>query len=123
MIDSSDGSFPSRARRASVFLTARVEASDRVAECRVRNLSESGVCIDDPGNLTAGGRVLVTMGTLHHLEGSVRWVRDGRAGLVFENGHIDVAAARRPRGTVGPASQHLAGWLSQMHDPYRRHGD
>lgn len=123
MIDSSDGPFPSRPRRASVFLTARVESSDRVAECRVRNLSESGVCIDDPMQLRPGERVLVTMGTLHHLEGCIRWARDGRAGLAFENGHIDVAAARRPRGAVAAVPQHLAGWLSQMHNPYRRGGD
>ncbi len=105
-----------------MFLKARVESSTIVVECRVRNLSESGVCIDNPVDLSPGKRVLVTMGALHHLEGWVRWAHDGRAGLAFENGHIDVAEARRPRGTVEAVPQHLAGWLSQMHNPYQRRG-
>jgi hypothetical protein len=120
MSDSPEGLFPPRPRRDSVFLTARVESSDGVVECRVRNLSEAGVCIDNMVGLASGARVLVTMGTLHHLEGWVRWAHDGRAGLVFEHGHIDVAAARRPRGTVEAVPQHVTGWLSQMHNPYRR---
>ena len=120
MSDSSTGPFPPRPRRDSVLLTARVESSDQIVECRVRNLSESGACIDDPVHLPRDGRVLVTMGTLHHLEGRVRWAKDGRAGLLFDKAQIDVAAARRPRGAVAPVPQHLAGWLSNMYSPYRR---
>ncbi len=120
MSDPPEGPFPPRPRRDSVFLKARVESSDIVVECRVRNVSESGACIDDPVHLPRDGRVLVTMGTLHHLEGRVRWSHDGRAGVLFDSAHIDVAAARRPRGAIEPVPQHLAGWLSQMHSPYRR---
>ncbi|KQM57159.1 MULTISPECIES: PilZ domain-containing protein [unclassified Sphingomonas] len=123
MSDSPADPFPSRPRRDSVFLKARVESSDLVVECRVRNLSESGACIDDPVHLPCDGRVLVTMGTLHHLEGRVRWAQDGRAGLLFDHAQVDVAAARRPRGAVPPAPRHLAGWLSNMHSPYRRGDD
>ncbi|KZE08495.1 MULTISPECIES: PilZ domain-containing protein [Sphingomonas] len=123
MSDSSTGPFPPRPRRDSVLLTARVELRDQVVECRVRNLSEAGACIDDPVQLPPDGRVLVTMGQLHHLEGRVRWTRDGRAGLLFDKGRIDIAAARRPRGTVAPVPQHLAGWLSHIYNPYRRAGD
>ncbi|MDJ0276107.1 PilZ domain-containing protein [Sphingomonas sp. 2R-10] len=123
MSDSSSDRFPPRPRRDSVILHARVEAVDRVAECRVRNLSESGACIDDPAGLPSDGRVLVTMGTLHHVEGRVRWAQDGRAGLHFAASHIDVAAARRPRGTVAPAPQNRAGWLANLHSPYRRGDD
>ena len=33
---------------------------------------------------------------------------------------IDIVAARRPRGTVSPASRTMAGWLDNIHNPYRR---
>lgn len=123
MTDSSSDPFPPRPRRDSVILQARVEAVDRVIECRVRNLSESGACIDDPAGLPSDGRVLVTMGALHHVEGYVRWAHDGRAGLHFQSGKIDIAAARRSRGAVAATPQNRAGWLANIHSPYRRGDD
>lgn len=109
-----------RSRRDSVILNARVETSDQVVECRVRNLSETGACIDNPVELVPGDRVLITMGTVHHVEATVRWAKGGRAGLHFEGVKIDIVAARRPRGTVSPASRTMAGWLDNIHNPYRR---
>ncbi len=123
MSDSPSGPFPPRPRRDSVILNARVEAIDAAVECRVRNLSETGACIDNVADLPSDGRVLVTMGLLHHIEGRVRWAADGRAGLQFDQTRVDVAAARRPRGTVAPPPRHVAGWLSNMHSPYRRGDD
>lgn len=122
MTDPSPQAFPPRPRRDSVILTARIEAVGGLTECRVRNLSLTGACIDNVGNLRVGDRVLVTIGLAHHLEGSVRWAQVGRAGLYFERTRIDIAAARRPRGTVAPASRNAAGWLDQMRNPYRRTG-
>ncbi len=119
---SSDPSCP-RPRRDSVILNARIEAIDRVVECRVRNLSETGACIDDPAGLPPDGRVLVTIGALHHIEGQVRWTHAGRAGLHFTSGRIDIAAARRPRGAVTPVPQNRAGWLDNLYSPYRRGED
>ena len=109
-----------RSRRDSVILNARVETSDRVVECRVRNLSETGACIDNPAELAPGDRLLITMGMVHHVEATVRWASGGRAGLHFEGATVDIAAARRPRGTVVPASRNVAGWLDNMYSPYRR---
>lgn len=123
MADSPSDSFPGRARRDSVILNARIETADRVVECRVRNLSQTGACIDNAGNLNPGDRVLVTMGMVHHVEASVRWARDGRAGLHFEGALIDIGAARRPRGTVAAAPRTVAGWLDNLHSPYRRGDD
>ena len=111
-----------RPRRDSVILNARVESSGGITECRVRNLSETGACIDNNAGLRPDERVLVTMGTLHHVEATVRWIEGGRTGLHFEGAKIDIAAARRPRGTVAPASRNVAGWLDNMHNPYRRDG-
>ncbi|MGN7161796.1 PilZ domain-containing protein [Sphingomonas sp. SAFR-052] len=112
-----------RSRRDSVILNARIETPDGMVECRVRNLSQTGACIDNVGNLRAGDRVLVTMGMVHHVEASVRWANGGRAGLHFEGVEIDIAAARRPRGTVSAAPRNVAGWLDNMYSPYRRGGD
>ena len=112
-----------RPRRDSVILNARIETNDGVVECRVRNLSETGACIDNKAALRPDDRVLVTMGTVHHVEATVRWAEGGRVGLYFEGAKIDIAAARRPRGTVAPASRNVAGWLENMHSPYRRGGD
>ena len=121
---SEDTATPSaeRPRRDSVILTARIESSDAVVECRVRNLSATGACIDNNAGLRPDDRVLVTMGTVHHVEATVRWAGGSRAGLRFENARIDIAAARRPRGTVAPASRNVAGWLDNMYSPYRRGG-
>ncbi|WP_430636867.1 PilZ domain-containing protein [Sphingomonas hankookensis] len=94
-----------------------------MVEARVRNLSESGACIDDPAGLPPEGRVLVTMGTLHHIEGRVRWSHDGRAGLHFPSDRIDIAAARRPRGALAATPQNRAGWLANIQSPYRRGND
>ncbi|KQN71812.1 hypothetical protein ASE90_02270 [Sphingomonas sp. Leaf67] len=115
-----DESSVERPRRHSVILNARIETHGQVVECRVRNLSETGTCIDNLADLAAGDRVLITMGTVHHVEATVRWVDNGRAGLHFEGVTVDIAAARRPRGTVVPASRTVAGWLDNIHSPYRR---
>lgn len=112
-----------RPRRDSVILNARIETNDGVVECRVRNLSETGACVDDNGTLRPEDRVLVTMGMVHHVEATVRWTEGGRVGLQFEGAKIDIAAARRPRGTIAPASRNVAGWLDNMHSPYRRGGE
>ncbi|PXA97480.1 PilZ domain-containing protein [Nostoc sp. 3335mG] len=109
-----------RSRRDSVILNARIETVDRVFECRVRNLSQTGACIDNVGALRAGDRIAVTMGMVHHVEATVRWANGSRAGLHFEDIQIDLAAARRPRGVLAEKPRTVAGWLEHMHSPYRR---
>ena len=108
----------SRAPRNSVILYAAVamDGADPV-ECRVRNLSASGACIDDSAALRAGQRVVVEMGALRRLEADVMWVARGFAGLRFDVA-VDLAAARRPRNKGAVSAQ--AGWIGNLSHAYRR---
>ncbi len=110
-----------REPRSSVILRALVESVGAAAECRVRNLSAAGACVDNPGGLVPGRRVLVTMGTLHRIHGEVVWITERLAGLRFDGAVIDIESARRPRGTLSAAPTPIgAGWLAEADDPYRR---
>jgi PilZ domain len=120
MSDSPPDSVPPRETRSSVFLRALVDIGEGAVECRVHNISMSGACIDNVGNLTPDRRVLVTMGMHHHLKARICWSSDGRAGLLIDGEEIDIAKARRPRGTVAEQSAQGAGWLADIDDPYRR---
>lgn len=115
---------PIREPRASVILYARIVMGERAAEVRVRNLSATGACIDNPGELTKGGKVDVTMGTLTDLAAEVMWTSRTLAGLHFTSGAIDLAEARKPRDrekAAGPTAK--VGWMNNIHDAYRRRGD
>lgn len=107
---------PVREPRSSVILYALVETAEAATECRVRNLSATGACIDNSAALTAGERVRVTMGTLERLVADVAWATPTLTGLHFEQ-LVDLGAARRPRGTA--ATRQTAGWMDGMRNPYR----
>ena len=111
---------PARAPRSSVILYALVRADGRGdCECRVRNLSATGACIDNNGRLVVGQRITVDMGTLHDLPATVMWAERSRAGLHFDV-TVDLAAARRPRGKA-PATAAHAGWIDNMSNAYHHH--
>lgn len=113
---------PTREPRSSVILYARIEAAERVAEVRVRNLSVTGACIDNPGELDKGDRLHVAMGTLTDLVAEVMWTTPTLAGLHFIHGAIDLADARKPRERAKPATGAgvSAGWMNNIHHAYRR---
>lgn len=113
---------PPREPRSSVILYARVETTaDGVAEARVRNLSVTGACIDNPGGLAKGQMVRVAMGTLHDLLAEVMWIAPTFAGLHFTNGAIDLAEARKPRARdTATAQAPSAGWMNHIQHAYRR---
>jgi hypothetical protein len=111
---------PPRESRSSVFLRALVDVGEGSVECRVHNISLSGACIDNVGNLSPDRCVLVTMGMHHHVKAQVCWSGDGRAGLRIDGEKIDIGRARRPRGTVEERPASRAGWLAQLYDAYRR---
>ena len=108
---------PIRQARSSVILYARVEAGEKAVECRVRNLSTTGACIDNTARLAAGDHVQVAMGTLSLLMAEVVWAKSALAGLRFDR-TVDIADARKPRrpGTVVPT----VGWTATINNPYRR---
>lgn len=111
---------PPREPRSSVILYARIAHGDRFVEVRVRNLSATGACIENPGELHQGDQVAATMGTLVSLPAEVMWTSATLAGLHFSDGAIDLAEARRPRdrGTSGPKAS--AGWIDHIQHAYRR---
>ncbi|MGA1798015.1 PilZ domain-containing protein [Sphingomonas sp. 4RDLI-65] len=111
----------SRATRTSVMLSTELFRAGRAASSphRVTNISETGICIAQPGDLIVGSVVVVTIGRIEQVVAEVVWVRSGLAGLRFQ-APIDVAEARarRPAGyrSIAPS----AGWLAALNDPYAK---
>ncbi len=111
---------PPREPRSSVILYARIDHADRTAEARVRNLSATGACIENPGELHQGDKVGVTMGSLTGLTAEVMWTSPTLAGLHFSDGAIDLAEARKPRERANAGAKASAGWISNIQDAYGR---
>lgn len=87
-------------RQISVLINAGLSHQDRDALCRIRNLSSGGVMIecglplgvDDPVSLHLRSGDIVT--------GRVRWTRDGKAGIAFD----DPASSALVTGTAARAA-------------------
>lgn len=109
-----------REPRNSVILYARIDHVDRTVEVRVRNLSATGACIENPGELNQGDQIAVSMGSLVALSAEVMWTSATLAGLHFSDGAIDLAEARRPRDRGASAAKPSAGWISNIQHAYRR---
>jgi hypothetical protein len=72
-----------RAPRANVLLKAIIEqfgGAGTTSAHRVRDLSRSGMRIDQANVLRQGATVLVTVGALEAVGATVVWVADGRPG-------------------------------------------
>ena len=82
----------SRAPRQRVLRAARVSIGDDSGEVRIRNISASGAMIDgiDVDGHAAGLMLTIELDDGYHVPARVRWARDGRAGLEFdENVNLD----------------------------------
>ena len=110
-----DETLPERAKRSGVIIKALIDSDGRQSERRVRNLSVTGARIDPGADLTVGQQLGVSMGRLQGLVAQVVWVRDGQAGIHFED-EIDMDAARAPRG----AGRAQAGWMTDINNAYRK---
>lgn len=129
-----------RAQRGSVFLMAVIGRSGGTPTMRhrVRDISTGGVRVDNAAGLRPGTAVVVSIGALQAVEATVRWARDGLAGIAFDT-PIDPGEARKkppaapdgigaatpaaPAGAASPASRKPVvgtGWIDNMWDPYRR---
>jgi hypothetical protein len=94
---------------------------------RIKDLSVSGARIDRAEGLKPGATVLVSVGVLKAVGATVIWVKDDLAGLRFAE-TIDPDAARskaliapsKPRPTVPIDRGATAGWIQDLHSPYRR---
>lgn len=109
-----------RATRTSVMLSAELFRVDRptASQHRVTNISETGICIAQAGDLENGTVVVVSLGRIEHAAADVVWVRSGLAGLRFQT-PIDVAQARLRRATDRVVPPPAAGWLTDLNNPYR----
>jgi hypothetical protein len=77
-------------------------------ERRIRDLSATGACIEQSGNLIVGDEVTLEIGALTGVAAKVVWVSEWLAGISFAE-PIDLAAASRSRmRTVTAAS----GWAT-----------
>ena len=103
------------------MLSAEVFRVDRdgASQHRVTNISETGVCITQAGDLVAGRTVVVVaIGSIAPTPANVAWVRSGLAGLSFQK-PIDVPAARRRRANGVALPAPAAGWLAELNSPYK----
>ncbi|MBV2149173.1 PilZ domain-containing protein [Sphingobium sp. AS12] len=88
-----------RAQRASVMLGAMIEYGNgkEPTKHRVRDISAGGIRIDGAHEMQAGTEVTVSIGLLQAIAGSVKWTRQGLAGIAF-NEMIDPSEARKRPG-------------------------
>lgn len=94
------GEFPDRRtadRQISVLINAGITHEGRDTLCRIRNLSPGGVMIECTLPLAVDDKILLHLRSGHDAEGLVRWVRDGKAGIAFD----DPAASALVSGAVG----------------------
>jgi len=99
---------------ADVFRVDQEGASQH----RVTNISETGLCIAQAGDLVAGTVVVVAIGSVAPAAANVVWVRSGLAGLAFQK-PIDVSEARRRRASGSTLRPPAAGWLTELNSPYK----
>ncbi len=73
----------SRPARTSMLRSARIELGDEAGEVRIRNISSSGVMIDgvEFPEEAIGVDVLIELIENQLFPATIRWARDGRAGL------------------------------------------
>jgi diguanylate cyclase (GGDEF)-like protein len=87
----------SRASRATVLRSARLEIGDEIGEVRIRNLSATGVMIDgvDFPDEAVGIEVRIELVDRELFPATIRWVAEGRAGLEFAR-HFDMERLTQP---------------------------
>ena len=81
--------------RAPVLLNGRCrKTSWIISHIELVNISEGGCCIARPsGDLSEDDAVSLRFGGMKGIEGNVRWAKDGRAGIAF-NEPLDRATVK-----------------------------
>jgi hypothetical protein len=111
-----DSGVDGRAKRDSVFRSATVNIADgRQIECRVRNLSQTGVGVSHKGELRTGMALRIAIGKLPEVEATVVWANDTQAGVAFDG---SIADEPSDTGQLNPGVN--AGWLAEIGDAYQR---
>lgn len=104
-----------REQRSSVFMRAEITRQNGdVGEHRVRNLSTTGLCVDNDGTFTVGEKIEVRMGVLTGIGAQVIWLRKELAGLHLDE-PVNLQDARKPSAIRAGVS---TGWIKDVPDPY-----
>ncbi|MDV3456640.1 PilZ domain-containing protein [Sphingomonas sp. HF-S4] len=69
--------------RVEINQLVSIRSGGKVEHARTRNISQGGVGIDTRLELAVGDAVHLTFDALRPLDGIVRWIRDGQAGIAF----------------------------------------
>ena len=105
-----------RENRSRVIIRAVVHGPCGMEpERRVRDLSSTGACVEQSGNLMIGDDVRLDMGTLKGILAKVAWVTENLAGVAFAD-PIDLARARAHKPEAVTAA---SGWVSGFVDPWK----
>jgi hypothetical protein len=104
-----------RENRSRVIIRAVVHGPcGREPERRVRDLSSTGACVEQTGNLMTGDLVRLDIGTLMGVPAKVAWVTEYLAGIAFDE-PIDLAKTQKPKSEAVTAA---SGWVSGFVDPW-----
>lgn len=72
-------------RHMTVFKVARISGSNTDDLCLIRNISAHGVMVETLLPLHEGDHVTIEIRSDKHLDGTVRWSREGAAGIQFDH--------------------------------------
>src|SRR5882757_7057704 len=91
---------PTREFRSRVIIRAVIHGPcGREPERRIRDLSPTGACVEQSGNLIVGDDIQLDIGPLKGVAAKVVWVTEYLAGVSFAEA-IDLAKARKPKPEV-----------------------
>jgi hypothetical protein len=93
-------------RAKSVFRSAYVQTKAGLQFVTLRNISESGVCLDSCPGVAEGDEIDFCIDSTGLRKGTVRWVGDGLCGIVLHSGELPDPAHqdRRARSVRLPLS-------------------
>jgi hypothetical protein len=95
---SSDPLHPDRRtgeRQISVLINAGIVHDGKDALCRIRNLSSGGVMVESSLSLAMDDRVTLQLRSGRMVEGVIRWIGEGRAGIAFSDPHASEMVTER----------------------------
>ena len=105
-----------RENRSRVIIRAVVHGPcGTEPERRVRDLSATGACVEQTGNLMVGDAIQIDIGTLQGVAARVVWVSERLAGIAFDE-PIDLAKTQKAKSEVVTAA---SGWVSGFVDPWK----
>ena len=114
-----------RSPRSSVMLMAKLQHQPgaQPTQHRVRNMSASGMLIDNAVKLQPEQFVTISFGTVEAVPATVKWVDRGLAGLSFDESSshgAEVKQDKSSRTRVEATIEAKAGWISELRNPYRK---